>query len=214
MPWERKMTGGDTFNMAEEFADVDFNEERLKKRFLQTMETVSKDPRKSIYGGSRNRAETKSIYSLLGNDKFNKGEILGRVHTTQSDTNTSGIDKSRKDTSKFVIAGANPSKSLEPPEKPLYLLPPFIEFLVIVPRLNPVPLRRYLRFIPRLPRRYRAYLRAPSPPFFSAPRASGCTLTILKSRTRIPRPMRDLFPLPASVARSLHSFRRTLPAFF
>jgi hypothetical protein len=39
------MAGGDTFNMAEEFADVDFNEERLEKRFRRTMETLSKDPR-------------------------------------------------------------------------------------------------------------------------------------------------------------------------
>jgi hypothetical protein len=52
--------------------------------------------------------------------------------------------------SKFLIP-PYPSKSLEPPEKPLYLVPPFIEFLVIVPRLNPVPFRRYHRFIPRLP---------------------------------------------------------------
>jgi hypothetical protein len=51
------MAGGDTFNMAEEFADVDFNEERLEKRFRQTMETLSKDPQKSIYGSSANRAE-------------------------------------------------------------------------------------------------------------------------------------------------------------
>jgi hypothetical protein len=34
--------------MAEEFAEVDFNEERLEKRFRQTMETLSQDPRKSI----------------------------------------------------------------------------------------------------------------------------------------------------------------------
>jgi hypothetical protein len=61
----------------EEFADVDFNEERLEKRFRQTMETLSKDPRKSIYGGSRNRAEAKAIYNLPGNDKFNTSEILG-----------------------------------------------------------------------------------------------------------------------------------------
>ncbi|MDR2785614.1 MAG: transposase, partial [Treponema sp.] len=44
------MTGGDTFNLAEEFAGVDFNEERLEKRFRKTMETLSKDPRQSIYG--------------------------------------------------------------------------------------------------------------------------------------------------------------------
>jgi hypothetical protein len=37
----------DTFTMAEEFADVDFNEERLEKRFRQTMKTLAKDPQKS-----------------------------------------------------------------------------------------------------------------------------------------------------------------------
>jgi hypothetical protein len=42
------MTESDTFTMAEEFADVDFNEERLEKRFRKTMETLAKDPRKSI----------------------------------------------------------------------------------------------------------------------------------------------------------------------
>ncbi|MDR2793918.1 MAG: hypothetical protein LBB61_09705, partial [Treponema sp.] len=42
-------------------------------------------------------------------------DLIVRVHTTQSNTNTSEIDKSGKDTGKFVIAGANPSKSLQPP---------------------------------------------------------------------------------------------------
>jgi hypothetical protein len=73
------MTESDTFTMAEEFADVDFNEERLEKRFRKTMETLAKDPRKSIYGSSANRTEAKAIYNLLGNDKFNKDEIL-RAH--------------------------------------------------------------------------------------------------------------------------------------
>jgi hypothetical protein len=73
------MTGGDTFNMAEEFAGVDFNEERLEKRFRKTMETLSKDPRQSIYGSSANLAEAKAIYNLLGNDKFDQSEIL-RAH--------------------------------------------------------------------------------------------------------------------------------------
>ncbi|MDR2097293.1 MAG: hypothetical protein LBP37_02095 [Spirochaetaceae bacterium] len=70
------MTERDIFTMAEEFADVDFNEERLEKRFRKTMETLAKDLRKSIYGNSKNRAEAKAIYKLLGNDKFNKNEIL------------------------------------------------------------------------------------------------------------------------------------------
>jgi hypothetical protein len=73
------MTGGDTFNMAEEFAGVDFNEKRLEKRFRKTMETLSKDPRQLIYGSSANRAEAKAIYNLPGNDKFDRSEIL-RAH--------------------------------------------------------------------------------------------------------------------------------------
>jgi hypothetical protein len=73
---EGKMTEGDTFNIAKEFTDVDFSEERLEKRLRKTMETWSKEPQKSIYGSSANRAEAKAIYHLLGNDKFDKGEIL------------------------------------------------------------------------------------------------------------------------------------------
>jgi hypothetical protein len=34
--------------MAEEFAGVDFNEERLEKRFRRTMETLEKNPVKHI----------------------------------------------------------------------------------------------------------------------------------------------------------------------
>jgi hypothetical protein len=41
------MTERDTCTRAEAFAGVNFNEERLKKRFRQTMETLSKDPQKS-----------------------------------------------------------------------------------------------------------------------------------------------------------------------
>ena len=70
------MTGGDSFNMAEEFADVDFNEERLEKRFRKAMETLAKDPQKSIYGSCATRAESKAIYNLLGNDKFDKSEVI------------------------------------------------------------------------------------------------------------------------------------------
>jgi hypothetical protein len=55
---------------------VDFNEERLEKRFRRTMETLSKNPRKSIYGSSANRAEAKAIYNLLDNEKFDKSEIM------------------------------------------------------------------------------------------------------------------------------------------
>jgi hypothetical protein len=43
------MSGGESFNMAEEFADVDFNEARLEKRFVRTMETLSRQPGGSIW---------------------------------------------------------------------------------------------------------------------------------------------------------------------
>ncbi|MDR0553358.1 MAG: transposase [Treponema sp.] len=49
--------GGEDFNLAEEFAAVDFHEERLEKRFRRTMETLAKDPEKSILASSANRAE-------------------------------------------------------------------------------------------------------------------------------------------------------------
>jgi hypothetical protein len=70
------MAGGETFNMAEEFAGVDFNEERLDKRFRRTMETLARQPEKSVYGSSANRAEAKAIYNMPGNEKFDKSEIL------------------------------------------------------------------------------------------------------------------------------------------
>jgi hypothetical protein len=43
--------------MAEEFAEVDFNEARLEMRFVRTMETLSKRPGSSIWASSENRAE-------------------------------------------------------------------------------------------------------------------------------------------------------------
>jgi hypothetical protein len=54
---EETMAGWEDFNLAEEFAAVDFHEERLEKRFRRTMETLAKDPGKSIWASSANRAE-------------------------------------------------------------------------------------------------------------------------------------------------------------
>ncbi|MDR1902396.1 MAG: transposase, partial [Treponema sp.] len=42
--------------MAEEFAHVDFNEARLEKRLVRTMETLSKQPSNSIWTSAENRA--------------------------------------------------------------------------------------------------------------------------------------------------------------
>ncbi|GMO39734.1 MAG: IS4-like element ISLpn5 family transposase [Treponemataceae bacterium] len=70
------MAGGEDFNLAEEFAAADFHEERLEERFRRTMETLSKDPGKSILASSASRAEAKAIYNLLGNEKFDREEII------------------------------------------------------------------------------------------------------------------------------------------
>jgi hypothetical protein len=70
------MAGRETFNLAEECAAVDFNEARLEKRFRRTMETLAKQPEKSVYGRSANRAEAKAMYHMLGNEKFDKSAIL------------------------------------------------------------------------------------------------------------------------------------------
>jgi hypothetical protein len=43
--------------MEEEFAGPDFNSSRLEKRFVRTMQTLSKQPDKSIWFCSENRAE-------------------------------------------------------------------------------------------------------------------------------------------------------------
>jgi hypothetical protein len=67
------------FNMEEEFAGLDFNSRRLEKRFVRTMETLSKQPDKSMWFCSENRAEAKAIYRMLGNEDLNREEIL-RAH--------------------------------------------------------------------------------------------------------------------------------------
>jgi hypothetical protein len=68
-----------SFNMEEEFAGLDFNSARLEKRFVRTMETLSKQPEKSIWFCSEDRAEAKAIYRLLGNGNLDREEVL-RTH--------------------------------------------------------------------------------------------------------------------------------------
>jgi hypothetical protein len=51
------MSRGERFNMTEEFAEGDFNERMLEKRFLRTMETRSKQLGNSIGTSTGNCAE-------------------------------------------------------------------------------------------------------------------------------------------------------------
>ncbi|MDR2792502.1 MAG: hypothetical protein LBB61_02390 [Treponema sp.] len=92
------------------------------------------------------------LFALCENALATNGDgLLGRVHTKQSNTNTSEIDTSREHTSTFVIASTHPSKCLEPPEKPLLLIPSCIEFLAILLRMSVVPFRRHHRSISQFP---------------------------------------------------------------
>jgi hypothetical protein len=70
------MAEGKTFGMEEEFAGLDFNSKRLEKRFKRTIMTLAKQPGESIWGCGANRAETKAVYRMLGNEKFDNAEIL------------------------------------------------------------------------------------------------------------------------------------------
>ncbi|MDR1220160.1 MAG: hypothetical protein LBK73_11225 [Treponema sp.] len=65
--------------MDEEFAGLDFHSVRLESRFIRTMETLMKQPDTSIWYSSENRAEAKAIYRMLGNDGFDREEII-RAH--------------------------------------------------------------------------------------------------------------------------------------
>ena len=70
------MENGTGLNMGEEFAGLDFNSSRLEKRFIRTMETLAGQPDKSIWFSSENRAESKAIYRMLGNENLDREEIL------------------------------------------------------------------------------------------------------------------------------------------
>jgi hypothetical protein len=63
------------FVISKEFESLDFNSKRLEKRFVQTLETLSRNPEQSIWGSCETRAETKAIYNLLGNNSFKEEEV-------------------------------------------------------------------------------------------------------------------------------------------
>jgi hypothetical protein len=73
------MAEGKSFDMKEEFAGLNFHSTRLEQRFIRTMETLIQQPDKSIWEASKNRAEAKAIYRMLGNEDFDPEEIL-RTH--------------------------------------------------------------------------------------------------------------------------------------
>jgi hypothetical protein len=73
------MAQGTSFNMEEEFAGLDFHSLRLEERFVRTMETLIQQPDTSIREASKDRAEAKAIYRMLGNESFDREEVA-RAH--------------------------------------------------------------------------------------------------------------------------------------
>jgi hypothetical protein len=73
------MAQGKCFNMEEEFAGLNFHSLRLENRFIRTMETLIGQPDKSIWEASEDRAEAKAIRRMLGNEDFDREEII-RAH--------------------------------------------------------------------------------------------------------------------------------------
>jgi hypothetical protein len=66
------------FGMDEEFAGLNFRSVCLESRFVRTMKTLMDQPDKSIWEASKDRAEAKAIYRMLGNRRFSREEILRR----------------------------------------------------------------------------------------------------------------------------------------
>jgi hypothetical protein len=64
-----------TFDMKKEFAGINFNSKRLEERFRRAIETLAKHPGESIWSCAANRSETKAIYRMLGNERFDDAEI-------------------------------------------------------------------------------------------------------------------------------------------
>jgi hypothetical protein len=73
------MAQGTRFDMEKEFAGLDFHSLRQEERFIRTMETLIRQPDKSIWEASENRAEAKAIYRMPGNESCDRQEII-RAH--------------------------------------------------------------------------------------------------------------------------------------
>ncbi|MDR1374030.1 MAG: transposase [Treponema sp.] len=73
------MAREERFDMAEEFAGIGFHSIRLENRFVRTMETLAKQPDASIWEAGEDRAEAKAVYRMLGNEDFDREEII-RAH--------------------------------------------------------------------------------------------------------------------------------------
>jgi hypothetical protein len=103
------------------------------------------------------RAPKKGKRFVLEDFKYDKKDdtyiCLGRVHTTQSDTNTGQEDKGGKHSVQLLISREHIPQPLLPTEQPLHIVPPSVQLRMVRPRTHSIPLRRYYRLTSQLPRR-------------------------------------------------------------
>jgi hypothetical protein len=70
------MAAGKRSDTEEEFAGLDFHSVRLEDRFVRTMETLFKQPDKSIREAGENRAGAKAVHRMLGNEAFGREGVI------------------------------------------------------------------------------------------------------------------------------------------
>ncbi|MDR0640102.1 MAG: hypothetical protein LBG27_14605 [Spirochaetaceae bacterium] len=68
-----------SFDMVEESGNLDFHSIRLENRFVRTMETLIQQPDKSIRKAGENRAGTKAVCRMPGNEDFDWEATVRRM---------------------------------------------------------------------------------------------------------------------------------------
>ena len=67
---------------SEAFSEIDFGDERLTKRLVETLEQMTKSPNKSILGATNDRNSAKGFYRLLNNAKFSLDKLTEESRKT------------------------------------------------------------------------------------------------------------------------------------
>jgi hypothetical protein len=80
------------FSYDDLFWGLDLHSKHLNKKFVNTMEIMSRNYGKSIFSMSGSRSDAKLIYSMLQHEKFGKDEIL-RAHRMRTILRIIDLDK-------------------------------------------------------------------------------------------------------------------------
>ena len=88
-------------------------------------------------GGLRRHSAPRSAYQAIPRRAF--GLVLRRVHATQCIEDKNEQDEAEEHDIKLPEPGEDTAESLQLPEQYLNIIAPLVHFLVIFPRINPVP---------------------------------------------------------------------------